>query len=117
MRASTIEKPLAECSPKTLSARTRELYVGKFLKTNGWKILFHDVKVWRTQVDLIARAPDGVLTVVEVKSQQPWMPGPQLFRLKKICSFLAEFERVELCLAFVHKSSVTILPVDRLTEF
>lgn len=83
----------------------------KALRLQGWTILYHNVKIWRTQVDIVARMPCGVLTLVEVKSQMPWNPGRQLFRLNNVCTFLAEFEPVELRLAFVQDRRVTLLPV------
>jgi len=85
--------------------------VCEHLRSRGWLVLYHDVKVWRTQVDIVARAPDGVLTLIEVKSRLPWNPGRQFFRLNKVCTFLAEFEPVEMRLAFVHAQGITILPL------
>jgi Holliday junction resolvase-like predicted endonuclease len=90
--------------------------VASDLESRGWRILFHDVKVWRTQVDLIARSPNGVLTLIEVKSQsstaRAHLPHNQQRRLFNVAKLLAGYEPVELLLAFVQENHVEILPVD-----
>jgi Holliday junction resolvase-like predicted endonuclease len=94
--------------------------VSEFLSARGWQVLFHDVRVWRTQVDLIARAPSGVLHLIEVKSQShaglAHLPETQKRRLLIAAHFLAGFEPVELILALVG-IEIELLPVDALTGF
>lgn len=110
MRASTIESH----SPAFLRARSSEIQVARWLEARGWKLLFHDVKVWRTQVDLIMRSPDGVLNLVEVKSSsaQAHLSPAQRMRLFHVANFLSGFEPVELRLAFAGDRCIEILPVD-----
>jgi len=112
VRASTIESR----SPAFLRARANELRVAKWLEARGWKLIFHDVKVWRTQVDLIMRSPEGLLTLVEVKSSsmQAHLSPAQKSRLFSVATFLSEFEPVELGVAFAGDDGVEILPVDYL---
>lgn len=73
------------------------------------------------QVDLLARGPDGVLTVVEVKMQTPFghaaVAWSQQRRLLRVGQFLAEFEPVQMRVAFVQKQTVSLLPADALTGF
>lgn len=81
-------------------------------------MLDHDVRIWRTQVDLIARSPNGVLHLVEVKSQSysglAHLPLRQKRRLMNAANFLAGFEPVEFVLALVG-IEIALVPVDALT--
>lgn len=81
----------------------------------GWKILFEDVKVWRTQVDLISRTPSGILALIEVKSEsgQSHLSPLQKNRLFRIATLLAQHEPVELYLVLVGDlGEVLTVPVD-----
>lgn len=98
-----------------MRARACEVRVARELEARGWKILFHDVRVWRTQVDLIGRSPSGVLVLVEVKSDsagRAYLSHSQKARLLRAAQLLAGYEPVELLLALVAGSAVEFVPVD-----
>lgn len=70
------------------------------------------------QVDLLARDPLGVLTVVEVKYEglyQAILSKAQRRRLFRVCAILAQFEPVHLVFARVRPEGVILTPVDGLT--
>ncbi len=121
VRACTTEKPSAEFSLRKQKSSAAELFVADFLKRSGWQVLEHDVEVHHIQVDLLVRSPDGVLTIVEVKMQNAFgvahVTPAQGRRLARVAQFLAEFEPVQMRVAFVEKQRVSLLPVDGLTGF
>lgn len=86
------------------------------LRARGWQLLFHDVEISGVQIDLIMRAPSGVLALVEVKSQGyariAHLPFKQKLRLLRVATFLAGFEPVEVYLALMTGAQLTLLPVD-----
>jgi Holliday junction resolvase-like predicted endonuclease len=86
------------------------------LRTRGWQLLFHDVEICGVQIDLMMRAPSGVLALVEVKSQGygriAHLPFKQKRRLFHAATFLAGFEPVEVHLALMAGAQLTLLPVD-----
>lgn len=96
-----------------------ELQVRQELERLGWRCLFHDVQVVRVQIDLIARNPQGLLTLIEVKTQgsaqMAQISFKQMQRLLRTCTFLAQWEPLELRLALVQGTNVRLLPVDALT--
>lgn len=73
------------------------------------------------QIDILARAPSGTLTLVEVKMQTALglahLPREQRLRLARAASVLAQFEPVQLALALLEPGRLTLLPVDALTDF
>jgi Holliday junction resolvase-like predicted endonuclease len=87
------------------------------LEKRGWTILGHDVHVAHVQVDILARDPSGLLSIIEVKSQSRMahLSRSQRTRLLRACSVLAEFERVQLVLALMSLRDLVLLPVDGLT--
>ncbi len=119
VRASTTEKPSAAFSPRTYRARTSELRTARYLQKLGWSLLAHDVRIFHIQVDLLMRQPSGLLTLIEVKTQTPsgvaHLNQKQFKRLMRVASFLAEFEPVEMRMAYVYEREIEILPVDGLT--
>lgn len=110
---STTEKPSRGYSTEILAQR--------FLKNNGWEVLFHDVEIMHVQIDLLARDSDGVLSIIEVKKQTPFgsarVSPRQARRLLRVGQFLGEFEPVQMRVAFVQDQTVSLLPVDALTGF
>src|SRR4051812_44207863 len=46
-----------------------EARVGEALRRQGWQLLFHDVLLLGVQIDLLMKNPGGLLTLIEVKSQ------------------------------------------------
>jgi hypothetical protein len=87
--------------------------------------LYHNVRIMHVQVDLVMRRPvkasaPGLLTLVEVKSQNPRQMGhlsrSQKNRLFRVAQHLALWEPVELILALLEPSQkLQLLPVDALT--
>lgn len=69
------------------------------------------------QVDILARAPSGVLTLIEVKTSVPRIARGQLARLRRVASFLAQFEPVEFRLALAGPGEVQLLAAEELTGF
>ncbi len=86
----------------------------------NWKFHFHDIKILGVQVDLLMRTPQGLLSVVEVKTEQ--MSGmarlgrSQRSRLLRVCGVLASHEPVEMWFAIKQGQKLTLLPVDSLTD-
>lgn len=80
----------------------------------------HDLRCVRVQVDVLARDPRGLLTIVEVKSQtasgMAHLSRAQARRLERVSRAFAEFEPVQILLAFVSDGKVLLLPVDGLTD-
>lgn len=96
-----------------------EIRVSEYLVSRGWKLLFHDVEILGVQIDLLMRAPEGTLTILEVKSGSALarLAPAQKRRLIRISNFLAQWEPVDLQLAFVSRLNLRLLPVDpALTE-
>lgn len=73
--------------------------------------------MYGVQVDLIMRTPDRLLTLVEVKSgsELARLSPSQRRRLLRVTTFLAQFEAVELQIAFVNREKLQLVPVDALT--
>lgn len=97
---------------------TSEILVSKFLYQSGWSEVRHDVICVGVQVDLIARAPEGHLCVVEVKSSHVMahLSSAQRLRLERVVEALSQVEPVELLLAQVERSAqglhVLLIPVE-----
>lgn len=89
------------------------------LERLGWRECLHDVRCLRVQVDILARAPDGTLTLVEVKTRSALahVSRGQLARLRRVARFLAQFEPIEMRLALVDARGVQLLPLEELTAF
>ena len=87
------------------------------MANRGWKFLFHNVEVRGVQVDLLMRTPDGLLTLIEVKTggEAARLAWSQRRRLLRVTTFLAQFEPVELQLALVSRGNLRLVPVDALT--
>lgn len=68
------------------------------------------------QLDIIARSPQGVLTILEVKTQSRFghahLPGPQRARLFRAAACLAQCEPIEVRLVLAGSSDIHLLPVD-----
>lgn len=108
-------------APRTLKFKAAEKQVCQFLEKRGWRDLRHDVRLFHVQVDILARSPLGVLSVIEVKmrtsSRVARLTARQALRLMRVTEALSLREPVELWLAFVEGKKVRLLPVDALTEF
>jgi Holliday junction resolvase-like predicted endonuclease len=93
--------------------------VCRFLMQRGWQIVEAGVEVAHVQVDILARDPQGVLTLIEVKSasHMAHLSAAQQRRLFRASSVLAGFEPVQLILALEDAGvgEVELLPVDGLT--
>lgn len=91
------------------------------LKKLQWTILGHDLLCARVQIDILARSPTRVLTIVEVKSQTARRLGHltrgQFLRLQRASEFLAQCEPVQIQLALCESNRVLLIPVDGLTHF
>ena len=76
-----------------------------------------DLKIARVQVDILARDPQGLLTIVEVKSQShlAHLPRSQFLRLKRASLVLAGYEPVQMRLILAGLKEFIVLPVDSLT--
>lgn len=110
-------------------AQAAEQFVKTRLQEKSWRVLEQNVECAHVQVDLLARDPRGILTVVEVKCdsvvwgfgtgkkeyREAIMTRSQLKRLKRVCAILAQFEPVQLLFARVRGRQVIWLPVDGLT--
>lgn len=67
------------------------------------------------QVDILARSPSGVLSVIEVKSfnEVAVLGWKQRARLETVAAVLAEVEPVDLLVAVVDRAGfVLLLPVE-----
>jgi Holliday junction resolvase-like predicted endonuclease len=88
----------------------------EFLANQGWRILFHDCECAHVQIDVIARDPNGILTIVEVKSQttsgMAYLPRRQQRRLERAASVLAQWEPIEIVLALVEDDKIVLVPVS-----
>ncbi|MBX3022514.1 MAG: YraN family protein [Bdellovibrionales bacterium] len=88
----------------------------EYLQQQGWSEILHDVTCARVQLDIVARSPRGILTIVEVKMQSPraiaFLSRTQNQRLLRAASVLAQCEPVQLVLALVESSRLRLLPVD-----
>lgn len=106
-------------SARTKKALRSERQVCEYLSALGWKVLYHNVQCLGVQVDILARTPKGLLTLVEVKSQSlsghAHLPLRQHQRLQRVSEHLAEFEPVQLQVAYVEGPRVRLVPVDGLT--
>lgn len=113
--AGTIAGILTESTLRP-SSRT-ELRVCLELEKRGWKILAHDVEIAHVQIDILARNPQGVLTIVEVKSQSHMahISRGQYLRLRRVGAYLSGYEPVQMELALMSLRELTLLPVDGLT--
>jgi Holliday junction resolvase-like predicted endonuclease len=92
------------------------------LRENGWREIEHNVRCARVQIDIVARSPGGLLTLIEVKTGSPsggfaHVSRTQMSRLARAAALLAESEPVEIRLAFVEGDKVHLLPADGLTDF
>jgi len=89
----------------------------RWLGGHGWQVLYHNVLVAHVQVDILARDPKGVLTLVEVKllSSMTHLSQRQKRRLFRAAHVLSGYEPVQLVLALVSGGNVRLLPVDGLT--
>ncbi len=86
-----------------------------YLATRGWESLYHNVQIRDVQVDLLSRSPSGVLTLIEVKGQGvsglAHLGHWQAVRLSRVCTFLAQWEPIDLQLALVSSTRITLVPV------
>ena len=82
-------------------------------------MLAHNCETAHVQVDILARDPSGVLSVVEVKSksQLAHISFGQRRRLFRAASVLSGFEPVQLVLALYRDGGLELLPVDGLTDY
>jgi hypothetical protein len=87
------------------------------LSAHRWRILAHDVRLAGVQVDLLARDPRGVLTIIEVKSQSrlAHLSRGQWRRLMRVGVVLSGYEPVQLRLLIAGLHEMRLLPVDALT--
>ena len=94
-----------------------ELRAARWLSTRAWRILAHDVRISGIQVDLLARDPKGVLTIIEVKSRSrlAHLSRCQLQRLMRVGVVLSGYEPVQLRLLIAGGHEMSVLPVDALT--
>lgn len=108
---------IAEVSPASSRAKNFEREIAARLERAGWSVVYHNISVARVQIDLLARSPQGVLTLVEVKmpSVLRRLSVRQRQRLMRAAAVLAEFEPVEMCLASVRGGELELIPVDGLT--
>ncbi|MGE4133935.1 MAG: YraN family protein [Bdellovibrionales bacterium] len=92
----------------------------EYLQNQNWRILFHDVKIFGIQIDILARDTSGVLHLLEVKSEAAGDLGGvgfrQLARLCRVAGFLSEFEPCVLQIVLVEPGRFEFLPVDGLTD-
>ena len=106
-------------SAQTLKAKACERRARDFLVAEGWSFLAADLECMHVQVDLLFRSPEGILSVVEVKSVRleggARVSRKQWLRLFRVATVLAEVEPVQMILAGVRGSQVRITPVDGLT--
>jgi putative endonuclease len=51
-----------------------EAIAARYLVARGWTIMERNVRVGRSEIDLVAREPEGTLVIVEVRSRR----GPRL---------------------------------------
>lgn len=94
-----------------------ELEAGKRLEELGWNILRHNIRVGGVQIDLLGRDPQGILTIIEVKSMSllsgiSWKQKKRLLRASLI---LGELEPVQFVLVQISQDTMQVLPVDGLT--
>jgi hypothetical protein len=87
------------------------------LVAGRWRILAHDIRISGVQVDLLTRDPQGVLTIIEVKSQSrlAHLSQSQLRRLMRVGMVLSSYEAVQLRLLIAGANEMRVLPVDALT--
>lgn len=102
-----------------MKAKACERRARDFLIAKGWNFLAADIECLHVQVDLLFRSPEGILSVVEVKSvrleEGARVSRKQWSRLFRVAAVLAEVEPVQLILAGVKGTQVRITPVDGLT--
>jgi Holliday junction resolvase-like predicted endonuclease len=108
--------------PEVPSKASRsEQLVAAWLKRQHWTEIYPDLKCANVQVDLVARSPEGVLTVVEVKTQSAWqvarLSRQQALRLFRVAQVLAQEEPTQVCVAFVENGEIELVEVDALTDF
>jgi Holliday junction resolvase-like predicted endonuclease len=87
----------------------------QFLKSSNWSEISHNLECAHVQIDLLARSPSGVLSLVEVKSDNgvASLGWKQRARLERVAGVLAEYEPVQLVLALVGpRGDVLLLPVE-----
>ena len=87
-----------------------------WLGRHGWSEIHHNLICFHVQLDIIARSPAGVLTILEVKMQSPLrlahVPFKQKERLFRAAEVLAQSEPVQIKLVLIEPSHVQILPVE-----
>jgi putative endonuclease len=66
--------PSGRRTPRRVSGDLAEEAVARHLVAQGWAILARNVVVGRSEIDIVAREPDGTLVFVEVRSRS----GPRL---------------------------------------
>lgn len=88
-----------------------ELQAARYLVQKGWSIKASDITVNRVQIDLLARSPEGLQVIVEVKSEASTCFGVlshgQLKRLK----------RAQLCLCSHEPTLLLVLVENRQSGF
>src|ERR1035437_3377601 len=113
--ATSVASSLKTTPKKSLLCECR---VEKYLIRQGWAALFHDIQIMGVQVDLLMRNPQGVLTLLEVKTQSEGrlahLSGRQRQRLFRTSAFLAEWGPVDMRLVLVEGRQFTALPVAAL---
>lgn len=55
-------------TPRQVNGDRAEAVAADYLVARGWTILARNVRVGRSEVDLVAREPAGMLVIVEVRS-------------------------------------------------
>lgn len=103
-------------SKRTLRARHSEQRVCAWLGRNGWTEILHNQICYGVQLDIVARSPQGVLTILEVKMQTPsglaHVTSRQRARLLKASAVLAQSEPVQLRLVLLSHARLLLLPLD-----
>jgi hypothetical protein len=101
----------------TASGWDSELRAARWLFARRWRILAHDIRISGIQIDLLTRDPQGVLTIIEVKSQSrlAHLSQSQLRRLMRVGVVLSGYEPVQLRLLIAGVNEMHLLPVDALT--
>lgn len=71
-------------------------------------------------MDLLARSPAGVVTIIEVKTARAdhdlaHLPSRQARRLMRVAAYLAQRGPVQMLVAFAEEDRVRLVPVDGLT--
>ncbi len=103
-------------SARRATSSLAEQRVCLHLNQLGWTEILYDVSCQHVQVDILARSPHGLLTIVEVKMQGhlqlAHLSPKQRRRLARVACFLSQFEPIEILIAFVEPARIELLPLD-----